>query len=250
MPCDIGHQLSVMLLSTTLCVLLPQVQCALLVQGHYRLHFDLRDPEEMHRASPTKKQWKTRVVRIKTCELPALFFARDPKPDGGSIPVAMRESTMYLTVCAAAWSYSVTSPLQSPLVVFHARVLPRSATHAACDARKCALIDKARACHGAVFPGHAPPAQCTPHAARATAPSSTKVRECPGAVFPGARAVLLFLMGAVDLSLHRPCTPRANACSLSTMALRVPRWSPRGAVRAANASAAGNFLQVKVLEDD
>ncbi|KAJ7192000.1 hypothetical protein GGX14DRAFT_578449 [Mycena pura] len=246
MPCDIGHQLSVMLLSTTLCVLLPQVQCALLAQGHYRLHFDLRDPEEMHRASPTKKQWKTRVVRIKTCELPALFFARDPKPDGGSIPVAMRESTM-----------SPISPSRLPynlLLSCSTHVCYRTATHAACDARKCALIDKARACHGAVFPGARAVLslfmQCTPHAARATAPSSTKVRECPGAVFPGARAVLLFLMGAVDPSLHRPCTPRANACSLSTMALRVPRWSPRGAVRAANASAAGNFLQVKVLEDD
>ncbi|KAJ7205798.1 hypothetical protein GGX14DRAFT_397493 [Mycena pura] len=113
------------------------------------------------------------------------------------------------------------------------------ATHAACDAHKCALIDKARAYHGAVFPGHAPPAQqCTPHAARATAPSSTKVHECPGAVFPGARAAMHpthKCMLIVDYGTARATVESSRVCR---------------AVRAANASAAGNFLQVKVLEDD
>src|ERR1700761_115419 len=95
----------------------------------------------MHCASPTKKQWKTHVVRIKTRELPAFFF-------------------VHLSLA------------------FQSHCLPTSAqaTHAACDARKCVLIDKAHACHAAVF--------------------------------PGARASLF--MCAVDPPLYRPCTPCAR----------------------------------------
>ncbi|KAF7312913.1 hypothetical protein MKEN_00975700 [Mycena kentingensis (nom. inval.)] len=91
------------------------------LRQHYRLHFDVRDPEELRRQAPHKKRRKTRVQRVATIDAtvpggvishPA--FSASASSAGDSRPSESVRRSPPLSLSPGSSASSQSSPSQSP----------------------------------------------------------------------------------------------------------------------------------------